>query len=745
MSKKLLSLVLACAMVMSVFAVAFSTTAAADEAEETLTYYFLAPEAYGEPNAYWWLPTEAKGWPGTAMTAAPEIGKRVYKIDAPATTSVIIFNGEVGGTTTQTINISIDKDTTGLNNVANMIFVIDHQEEADDWGNIVMRDAGTWCSLDPAADNYYRDSAAYEIEEDSAQTVIPLHDDAVVAGEDHQPATELTYYFYAPAAYGEPNAYWWLPTEAKGWPGTAMTAAPEVGNNVYKITCDIMTTVIIFNGEVGGTTTQTINIPIEKDSTDLNNVGNMIFVIDHQEEADDWGNIVMRDAGTWCSLDPAADNYYRNSAAYNEESDVEVPVVPSYNPVPECGVDPTEVEEETTDEPETNDEPETTDIATTDEPETNDLPATGVIYFKADKEPFTVEGKQLVYFHLWGGATDYAWGSKKEKAELNEETGLWSYPVDFGDAQEMFLIVYVYGGGMTKVQSFDTIINRKAIGNTVVIDDEQIENPVDSSKTAYAAYVVDAEGNKIEGCGPVVTITSTAKIVGTIKAAGTDYAAQLAEKVLGNYKDTVNWTEDSVSAIIDALGLDKQAVQDIITAKVLAANNDEKEDNDYSKADMLAIAALFGIKPVDSDSDASPDTPDTIDTPDDSDAASDVDSESDVDSDSDSESDSDSDVNSDTDSESDVDSDDTDSDDTDTDVEENKLGDTNGDGEVNSADALAILRASVGLDTVSEEMKKIMDLDGDGNVTAADALIALRYSVGIVDDNTQKLIDIYGK
>ena len=37
-----------------------------------------------------------------------------------------------------------------------------------------------------------------------------------------------------------------------------------------------------------------------------------------------------------------------------------------------------------------------------------------------------------------------------------------------------------------------------------------------------------------------------------------------------------------------------------------------------------------------------------------------------------------------------------------------------------------------------------MDVNGDGAVDSQDALITLRYSVGIVDENTQKIIDIFG-
>ena len=56
-------------------------------------------------------------------------------------------------------------------------------------------------------------------------------------------------------------------------------------------------------------------------------------------------------------------------------------------------------------------------------------------------------------------------------------------------------------------------------------------------------------------------------------------------------------------------------------------------------------------------------------------------------------------------------------------------GDMDADNRITAADARAILRAAVGLDTLTEAEKQSADLDMDGRVTAADARIALRLSV----------------
>ncbi len=60
-------------------------------------------------------------------------------------------------------------------------------------------------------------------------------------------------------------------------------------------------------------------------------------------------------------------------------------------------------------------------------------------------------------------------------------------------------------------------------------------------------------------------------------------------------------------------------------------------------------------------------------------------------------------------------------------------GDTDGDGKITAADARTVLRASVGLIELTEELIKNADTDYNGKITAADARKILRLSVGIED------------
>lgn len=61
------------------------------------------------------------------------------------------------------------------------------------------------------------------------------------------------------------------------------------------------------------------------------------------------------------------------------------------------------------------------------------------------------------------------------------------------------------------------------------------------------------------------------------------------------------------------------------------------------------------------------------------------------------------------------------------------FGDIDGDNTISSSDARLVLRASVGLETFTEELKALADVDKDGTVSSSDARLILRASVGLED------------
>ena len=66
-------------------------------------------------------------------------------------------------------------------------------------------------------------------------------------------------------------------------------------------------------------------------------------------------------------------------------------------------------------------------------------------------------------------------------------------------------------------------------------------------------------------------------------------------------------------------------------------------------------------------------------------------------------------------------------------TQERMLGDADGNGVLNYSDALLILRASIGLETLPQEILDICDVSGDGIANYSDALLILRFSIGLIN------------
>ena len=57
-----------------------------------------------------------------------------------------------------------------------------------------------------------------------------------------------------------------------------------------------------------------------------------------------------------------------------------------------------------------------------------------------------------------------------------------------------------------------------------------------------------------------------------------------------------------------------------------------------------------------------------------------------------------------------------------------QMGDVNGDGSVNTADAVLVLRHSMEISSLNEDAFVLADVNGDGSITAADAILILRMA-----------------
>lgn len=63
-----------------------------------------------------------------------------------------------------------------------------------------------------------------------------------------------------------------------------------------------------------------------------------------------------------------------------------------------------------------------------------------------------------------------------------------------------------------------------------------------------------------------------------------------------------------------------------------------------------------------------------------------------------------------------------------------KIGDLDGNGVINSADALIVLKIAAKLNTPTAEQEKAADVDGNGQVNSADALLILKYAAKLITE-----------
>ena len=180
MKKKVISILLSGAMLSTALCAGVGAVTAS--ADETYTYYFLAPDNYFKPEAgaanesvgaYWWEPSEPASWPGVEISPAFDIGENVFKIEgvSPETTNIIFnafvdpgspYDPEIITMAHQTVNINTEgyeedeayEGCPACDNFNGMIYVLDmHCNDylAEYSGQQVY--SGAWFTLDSYKDN----------------------------------------------------------------------------------------------------------------------------------------------------------------------------------------------------------------------------------------------------------------------------------------------------------------------------------------------------------------------------------------------------------------------------------------------------------------------------------------------------------------------------------------------------------------------------------------------------------------
>lgn len=206
-----------------------------------------------------------------------------------------------------------------------------------------------------------------------------------------------------------------------------------------------------------------------------------------------------------------------------------------------------------------------------------------------------------IYCHIWvhGGDPIFAFKSKSEKCVDNGD-GTWTYDLDAkGVTLEEGVLYSVLFANENGMQTYNLLLDTSCYGDTAYCDGTVYENPVDSNKTALAAYWSDISPHIL---GPELCITSIGNVVGTCIPYTTS-AFDLFVTFLspeGNFANARLTSGKTDQEIIDdtarALGLSDLEVDDAIHWSGIyvdwspkAGKGDVDGDNVVSVMDATAI------------------------------------------------------------------------------------------------------------------------------------------------------------
>ena len=244
-------------------------------------------------------------------------------------------------------------------------------------------------------------------------------------------------------------------------------------------------------------------------------------------------------------------------------------------PVTEVPTQLTETESatETPDQP-TETEPVETQPAATEPAE--DLTNMDVIYFDAS----SWKNANKIFCHIWvlGGESFFPWHSNKEAckklgdgrfyydlANLDNSTAIKGGLKSSTD----YCLIFSSSVG---AQTYDTTFGTACIGDTVVPTSNNIENPLDSEKTAVEA-VWTKNSSKF---GPHLTISSTGNIIGSKLCPNEKITVVIGNWLINYYDSKYVNAVDALAKAFPKFGIKTsaqiQAIMDYIVSKETGEN-----------------------------------------------------------------------------------------------------------------------------------------------------------------------------
>ena len=156
-------------------------------------------------------------------------------------------------------------------------------------------------------------------------------------------------------------------------------------------------------------------------------------------------------------------------------------------------------------------------------------PDPDTLYFDSSTTGWDMGTKGKISFHIFGGDLEngLAWGTKKALGTaVSGMDGMFSFkPSAKGltlNEGVQYKIIFGFSkagtGAIDGGQTYDLLFTTDCLGHIAYCDGTEYENPVDSSKKTLAAFWHDMDASVV---GPVKQISSIGNVVGTCLAEGT--------------------------------------------------------------------------------------------------------------------------------------------------------------------------------------------------------------------------------
>ena len=201
-------------------------------------------------------------------------------------------------------------------------------------------------------------------------------------------------------------------------------------------------------------------------------------------------------------------------------------------------------------------------------------PDANKLYFDTNGTGWEMGTKNKVAFHIFGGDIENGlqWGASKSIGNATEgQPGV--FEVDPANGKQgytlnpgvQYKIIFVRTDGRNwKEQTYDLLFTTDCLGHIAYCDGTEYENPVDSSKKTLAAFWKDMDATEV---GPVLQISSIGNVVGTCPEAGKTPASIFTDflTVVDSVTGTTTYVNAKKYVVEPGTKTDQQLIDDIGT------------------------------------------------------------------------------------------------------------------------------------------------------------------------------------